>query len=68
MAELLEVFNMGCGFCAVVAPGDEDAAASILAKYHPGSRLIGRATDRAGLVELPTLELAGGTDGGFQPA
>jgi phosphoribosylformylglycinamidine cyclo-ligase len=68
MAELLEVFNMGCGFCVVVAPGDEDAAAEILSGHHPGTRPIGRATDRAGLVELPTLELAGGTDGGFRPA
>ena len=24
--EMHEVFNMGCGFCAVVAAGDEDAA------------------------------------------
>jgi phosphoribosylformylglycinamidine cyclo-ligase len=68
MEELLEVFNMGCGFCAIVAPGDEDAAAAILDRHHPGTRLIGRATDSAGLVELPTLQLAGGTDTGFRPA
>ncbi|MEA2479505.1 MAG: phosphoribosylformylglycinamidine cyclo-ligase [Thermoleophilaceae bacterium] len=68
LAELLEVFNMGCGVCCVVAPGDADRAAELLAAHHPGTRAVGRASDRAGLVELPGLGLAGGADGGFQPA
>src|ERR687887_230735 len=35
--ELLEVFNMGCGFCCVV-PGDQtDVAVEVLDSHHPGS-------------------------------
>jgi phosphoribosylformylglycinamidine cyclo-ligase len=57
-AEMWEVFNMGCGFCAVVPPSTADAAAALLAAHHPGARRIGTVTDRAGLVELPSLGLA----------
>jgi len=57
-AEMWEVFNMGCGFCAVVPPSTADAAAALLAAHHPGARRIGTVTDRAGLVELPQLGLA----------
>ncbi len=51
-AEMHEVFNMGCGFCCVVAAADEDAALAVLRPHHPGARRIGRVTDRAGAVEL----------------
>jgi phosphoribosylformylglycinamidine cyclo-ligase len=57
-AEMWEVFNMGCGFCAVVPPSTADAAAALLAAHHPGARRIGTVTDRAGLVELPALGLS----------
>jgi phosphoribosylformylglycinamidine cyclo-ligase len=46
--EMHEIFNMGCGFCCVVAATDEDAALELLARHHPGARRIGRATGRAG--------------------
>jgi phosphoribosylformylglycinamidine cyclo-ligase len=49
--EMHEVFNMGCGFCCVVAAADEQAAVEVLAGHHPGTRRIGRVTDRAGIVE-----------------
>lgn len=52
-AELYEVFNMGCGFCAVVPESTADAAAALLAAHHPGARRIGTVTDRAGRVEVP---------------
>jgi phosphoribosylformylglycinamidine cyclo-ligase len=43
--EMHEVFNMGCGFCCVVAPGDEGAALELLGARHPGARRIGAAID-----------------------
>ena len=48
--EMYEVFNMGCGFCVVVAAADEDAALGTLREHYPGAKRIGRATDRAGAV------------------
>jgi phosphoribosylformylglycinamidine cyclo-ligase len=48
---MYEVFNMGCGFCCVVAPGDEGAASELLATHHSGARRIGTVTDRSGEVE-----------------
>jgi phosphoribosylformylglycinamidine cyclo-ligase len=56
-AEMWEVFNMGCGFCAVVPPSTADAATALLAAHHRGARRIGTVTDRAGLVDLPSLGL-----------
>ncbi len=50
-AEMWEVFNMGCGFVAVVAEADAAAAVAILAGHHPGSARIGAITDRAGQIE-----------------
>jgi len=52
-AEMWEVFNMGCGFCAVVPEGAADAAEALLAAHHPGTRRIGTVTDRAGHVAVP---------------
>jgi phosphoribosylformylglycinamidine cyclo-ligase len=54
-AEMWQVFNMGCGFCAIVAAAECDAAVEILARHHPGTRRIGTVTDRAGRVDHPAL-------------
>lgn len=43
--EMYEVFNMGCGFCCVVASGDEEAALAAIESRHPGSRRIGTVSD-----------------------
>jgi phosphoribosylformylglycinamidine cyclo-ligase len=67
-AELLEVFNMGCGFCCVVPADQTDATVELLDSHHPGSAVIGRATDRAGIVELPGAGLSGGAGTGFAAA
>jgi phosphoribosylformylglycinamidine cyclo-ligase len=52
-AELWEVFNMGCGFCAVVPEGMVDTAVALLESHHPGTRRIGTVTDRAGRIDVP---------------
>jgi phosphoribosylformylglycinamidine cyclo-ligase len=43
--EMSEVFNMGCGFCAVVPAGDEGPALELLRRHYPQAKRIGRATD-----------------------
>ncbi len=48
--EMYDVFNMGCGFCCVVAAGDEDSALEVLSAHHPGTAVIGGVTDRPGEV------------------
>jgi phosphoribosylformylglycinamidine cyclo-ligase len=66
-AELWEVFNMGCGFCAVVPQADAGAAVELLNGRHPRTAVIGEVTAGAGLVELPRAGLAGRKDEGFRP-
>jgi phosphoribosylformylglycinamidine cyclo-ligase len=41
--EMAEVFNLGCGFCCVVAAADEDAAVELLRGHYADARRIGRA-------------------------
>ena len=48
--EMYEVFNMGCGFCCVVAAADAEAAVGLLSGHHRGAALIGHVTDRVGEV------------------
>lgn len=52
-AEMWEVFNMGCGFVAIVPEEQADAAAAVVAARHPGARRIGTVTDRAGRASAP---------------
>jgi phosphoribosylformylglycinamidine cyclo-ligase len=42
--EMYEVFNMGCGFCCVVAAADEEAALGVLREHYPEAKRIGHAT------------------------
>jgi phosphoribosylformylglycinamidine cyclo-ligase len=49
--EMYEVFNMGCGFCCVVAAADVQPAVAMLGRHHPGARRIGTVSDRAGVVD-----------------
>jgi phosphoribosylformylglycinamidine cyclo-ligase len=60
-AEMWEVFNMGCGFVAVVPEAAADEAASVFAARHPGAARIGTVTDAAGTATVPSLgvELSG---------
>ncbi len=45
-AEMWEIFNMGCGFVAVVPDDHAGDATAILAERHPGTAPIGTVTDR----------------------
>ena len=67
-AELQEVFNLGCGFCCVVAEQDAGAAIDRLAEHHAGAAAIGAVTDAAGLLELPDAGLEGRAGAGLAPA
>jgi phosphoribosylformylglycinamidine cyclo-ligase len=58
-AEMWEVFNMGCGFCAVVPAAEADRAVDLLAGRHPGSAIIGRVTDAGGRVSVPSVGIEG---------
>ena len=58
-AEMWEVFNMGCGFVAVVPHADADRAVALLGARHPGTAVIGRCTDRAGIVAVPSAGIEG---------
>jgi phosphoribosylformylglycinamidine cyclo-ligase len=52
-AEMWEVFNMGCGFVAIV-PGDRaDDAFALLGARHPGTARIGTVTSEGGRVSAP---------------
>jgi phosphoribosylformylglycinamidine cyclo-ligase len=62
-AEMWEVFNMGCGFCAIVPASRADEAVAVLARRHPGAAVIGRLTEQAGAVTVPALGLVGDSAG-----
>jgi phosphoribosylformylglycinamidine cyclo-ligase len=62
-AEAYEVFNMGCGFVAVVPAARTLEAIAMLERQHPGTRAIGRVNAAAGTVTLPTLRVAGDRGG-----
>jgi phosphoribosylformylglycinamidine cyclo-ligase len=49
--EMNDVFNMGCGFCCVVAGDDEESALELLRRHYSGAARIGAATAEAGVVE-----------------
>jgi phosphoribosylformylglycinamidine cyclo-ligase len=51
------VFNMGCGFCAVVPEAAADDAVAALAARHPGTARIGTVTADAGVVGLTPLDV-----------
>ncbi len=59
VAEMWEVFNMGCGFVAVVPADAAAAAVARLEAFHPGAAVIGEVTDADGVVEVPGLGIRG---------
>jgi phosphoribosylformylglycinamidine cyclo-ligase len=51
-AEMWEVFNMGCGFVAMVPGERADEAAALLGAHHPGAAPIGHVTGDGGRVAV----------------
>lgn len=51
--EMYDVFNMGCGFIAVVPSEQAADAAALLASHHPGAAVIGSVTGQAGAISRP---------------
>jgi phosphoribosylformylglycinamidine cyclo-ligase len=49
--ELYEVFNMGCGFVAVVPANRARDAVALLGAHHPGTAVIGSVTAARGAIE-----------------
>ncbi len=43
--EMHDVFNMGCGFCCVVAAEHEASAVELMRRHYPEARRIGRAVE-----------------------
>jgi len=50
---LREVFNLGCGFCCVVAAGDEEQALTMLRAHYPEAKRIGQAVEGSREVACP---------------
>jgi phosphoribosylformylglycinamidine cyclo-ligase len=66
-AEMFEVYNMGIGFCVVVADGDADKTLAILARHGRKAMVIGHAVaDSTRSVQLPREKLIG-TGKRFRP-
>jgi phosphoribosylformylglycinamidine cyclo-ligase len=61
--EMWEVFNMGCGFCVIVAAQAAAEAVELLAAHHPGAAVIGALDSRAGSIRVPPLGLEGDVSG-----
>jgi phosphoribosylformylglycinamidine cyclo-ligase len=55
--EMWEVFNMGCGFVAVVPEERAGDAVALLGARHPGAARIGTVTDAGGTVSVAPLGL-----------
>jgi phosphoribosylformylglycinamidine cyclo-ligase len=59
-AELFEVYNMGIGFCVIIAEADVEATLAILARHHRAASVIGYAiADPTKPVHLPQHKLVG---------
>jgi phosphoribosylformylglycinamidine cyclo-ligase len=54
-AEMWEVFNMGCGFVAIVPEAHAGEACALVAERHPGAARIGTVTGDAGRVTVAGL-------------
>ena len=54
-AEMWDVFNMGCGFVAVVPEERAAEAVALLGAQHPGTARIGTVTAEGGRLSAPGL-------------
>lgn len=51
--EMHEVFNLGCGFCCIVAGADERLALDLLRPHYPGAQRIGLAAEGPREIRRP---------------
>ena len=59
-AEMYQVYNMGVGFCVLVADRDRDAVLTVLNRHGRGAQVIGRVIeDSSKGVHLPRQRLIG---------
>jgi phosphoribosylformylglycinamidine cyclo-ligase len=58
-AEMHQAFNMGTGFCCIVAPENAGAALAVLQRHYPAARPVGEVTPEPSCVRLPGLGLVG---------
>jgi phosphoribosylformylglycinamidine cyclo-ligase len=59
-AEMFEVYNMGIGFCVIVAAADVDRTLAILARHNRRASVVGHAVaDPRKSVRLPREKLVG---------
>jgi phosphoribosylaminoimidazole (AIR) synthetase len=54
-AQMWDVFNMGCGFVALVPDAHAADAVALLERHHPGSARIGTVTGDGGRLSAPGL-------------
>jgi phosphoribosylformylglycinamidine cyclo-ligase len=52
-AEMWDIFNMGCGFVALVPADRADDAVDLLGAHHPGTARVGTVTGDGGRVVSP---------------
>jgi phosphoribosylformylglycinamidine cyclo-ligase len=52
-AEMWDIFNMGCGFVALVPQERAGEAAALLGAFHPGTAQIGVVTGDGGRIVAP---------------
>lgn len=64
-AKMYEAFNMGIGFCCVVASGDAGSALALLQGHYPAACRIGEVTSERGVIRLPSAGITG-RRGGFE--
>jgi phosphoribosylformylglycinamidine cyclo-ligase len=50
-----DIFNMGCGFVALVPEDRAADAVALLGAHHPGSARIGTVTGEGGRLSAPGL-------------
>jgi phosphoribosylformylglycinamidine cyclo-ligase len=58
-ATMYETFNMGTGFCCIVAERDVDSAVASLRERYPSAKRIGAVSSETGAVRLPAAGLVG---------
>jgi phosphoribosylformylglycinamidine cyclo-ligase len=61
--EMYEAFNMGTGFCCIVADGAANDAEAVLRRHYASARRIGEVTSETGVVRLDRIGIAGREDG-----